>query len=138
MMKLVVKAKNLVLSSKKFKAAMMKTQTLALALGMFCVLETMGLHLDSASDHPQWKPFRSQSHRLNFTKMKDGDFFDFMDEQLRIGTAHCRSLKNSQTDYFRCEKKMSLDEKTSIDSVLALMHLEPWQVSSILCFNLVP
>lgn len=60
--------------------------------------------------------------------MKDHDFFDFMDEQMRIGTAHYRCLKGSDQDYFRCAKKMSLDEKKVIDEVLVLMHLEPWTI----------
>lgn len=76
---------------------------------------------------------RSELHRLNYTKMKDHDFFDYLDEQLRIGTAHYRSLKGSDTEYFRCAKKMSMDEKRSIDEVLALMHLEPWKVCLLFC-----
>lgn len=62
--------------------------------------------------------------------MKDEVFWDEMDQWLRIGCAQFRTLKLSQSDYIRCAKKMSAQEKNAIDEVLALMQVDTCLYSS--------
>ena len=74
---------------------------------------------------------RSASKRLNYTKMKDEVFSDEMDQWIRIGCSQFRTLKLSQSDYIRCAKKMSCEEKKAIDEVIALMQVDPCLYSSL-------
>ena len=70
------------------------------------------------------KNLRQENHRINYTKIKDEEFFDRLDQILRIACSQFRTLKGSQTEYLRSAKKMGEHEKNEIDKVLVLMAFE--------------
>ena len=71
---------------------------------------------------------QKEIHRLNFTRHHDGDFFDMVDQQVRIACSMFRDLKASPTKYATCMRKASVSEKEKVDGVL--QHLVVTDVCS--------
>ena len=67
---------------------------------------------------------QTKKHRLNFGRLSDGDFFDKMDEQLRVAAKHYREMKKDSHTYRRAMKKASDREKQQIDLVLSYLDVE--------------
>ena len=61
---------------------------------------------------------QQESHRVNFSKFNDGDFFDMVDQQVRIACSMFRDLKASPSKYAACMRKASIVEKETVDGVL--------------------
>lgn len=61
---------------------------------------------------------QQEIHRLNFTRHHDGDFFDLVDQQVRIACSMFRDLKASSSKYATCMRKASVSEKEKVDGVL--------------------
>ena len=71
---------------------------------------------------------QQESHRVNFSKFNDGDFFDMVDQQVRIACSMFRDLKASPSKYAACMRKASTVEKETVDGVL--QHLVVTDVAS--------
>ena len=59
-----------------------------------------------------------ETHRLNFSQHHDGEFFDMVDQQVRIACSMFRDLKTSPCKYATCMRKASTSEKETVDGVL--------------------
>ena len=66
----------------------------------------------------------AEEGRMDFGRKQDPDFFDYIDEQVRIATSQFRDLKKCPDGYRRCAKKASEDEMNGIKKVLDLLILE--------------
>ena len=66
----------------------------------------------------------AEEGRMNFGRKHDQDFFDYIDEQVRIAASQFRDLKKCPDGYRRCAKKASEDEMNGIKKVLDLLILE--------------
>ena len=73
---------------------------------------------------------QTEKHRLNFGKQSDGDFFDKMDEQLRVAAKHYREMKKDSHTYRRAMKKASEHEKQQIDLVLSYLDVDEPQTGA--------
>ena len=93
-MKLVKVAKNLVFASTKLKAGLMSVQHLSTWLNT-CFDFFEGFCSPTATPNlcTQNIALRSDKKRVNYTKLNDKAFFDFIDSKLRVAAAQYRSLK---------------------------------------------
>ena len=71
---------------------------------------------------------QKETHLLNFIRQHDGDFFDIVDQQVRIACPMFRDLKASPSKYATCIRKASTSEKETVDG--ALQHLMATDVGS--------
>ena len=67
---------------------------------------------------------QKQKHRVNHSKLSDPDFWDLLDQQIRIAASHYRDLKLSGSRYAACMRKASVSEKEQIDGVLQFLTLK--------------
>ena len=68
---------------------------------------------------------QKEKHRVNHSKLSDPDFWDLLDQQIRIAASHYRDLKVSGSKYAACMRKASVSEKEQIDVVLQCLTLKP-------------
>ena len=66
---------------------------------------------------------QSEVARINFGRKDDDQFFDKMDQLLRIAASQLRDLKQQLSVYQRTMKKASASEKEKIDALLLLIHI---------------
>ena len=69
------------------------------------------------------RKLQTEQHRLNYSRKADSDYFDRLDEQIRIVCAQYRVLKKDQLAYARFCRKSSSAEKDRVDSVLGFLDL---------------
>ena len=62
--------------------------------------------------------------RLNHSSTCDPDFWDSVDQTVRIAAAQFRDLKGSANKYAACIRKASASEKKAIDAVLDCLELK--------------
>ena len=67
---------------------------------------------------------QKEKHRVNHSKLSDPDFWDLLDQQIRIAASHYRDLKLSGSRYAACIRKASVSEKEQIDGVLQFLTLK--------------
>ena len=61
---------------------------------------------------------------INLTKKSDADFFDMIDDRIRIGFKQYRTMKQCQITKERSFKKASPNEMVAIESVLAALTVD--------------
>ena len=69
--------------------------------------------------------------KINFMAKIDDDFFDIIDERLRIIAAWFREVKNKSVAYDRLMRKASAKQNEVIDSVLAFLQPGPSEPMSL-------
>ena len=67
---------------------------------------------------------QKEHRRVNYSKLSDPDFWDMLDQQIRIAASHYRDLKLSGSKYAACMRKASVAEKGQIDGVLQCMTIK--------------
>ena len=67
---------------------------------------------------------QKEQRRVNHSKLSDPDFWDMLDQQVRIAASHYRELKLSGSKYAACMRKASVAEKAQIDGVLQCMTIK--------------
>ena len=77
---------------------------------------------------------RTTQQRLNYSKMKDEQFFDQLDQYIRIGAAQIRTLKINRADFIRAAKKCSQEEKKAIEEILELVSVDPCSLLKFINF----
>ena len=104
------------------EAAVVSRETLCqLCMGLFQVSNS-GVFASKKLKAALWK-LQTEEHRLNYSRKADSDYFDRLDEQIRIVCAQYRVLKKDQLAYARFCRKCSSAEKDRVDSVLAFLDL---------------
>ena len=104
------------------EAAVVSREALCkLCMGLFQV-SSSGVFAGKKLKAALWK-LQTEEHRLNYSRKADSDYFDRLDEQIRIVCAQYRVLKKDQLAYARFCRKCSSAEKDRVDSVLAFLDL---------------
>ena len=139
LIKLVSVVKNLVVASKKLKTAMVKIQPQEVSFNrtFFCSNPIFYFFnwISLLCLLPPCPPVqRTTQQRLNYSKMKDEQFFDQLDQYIRIGAAQIRTLKINQADFIRVAKKCSQEEKKAIEEILELVSVDPCSLLKFINF----
>lgn len=92
----------------------------------------------SAKKHKQALVRLDDTEKLNYTRKVQADFVDAVDDALRCGLAHFRSLKQMDDAKTRAFRKADEEQKRAIQEVLDLIHIEKGQEHEVASQQLVP